>query len=274
LRHEPVDEVIERVEVALQTHLDRSSAVRKRRTVGARSERGTWVRIERRPFARIGVQGWNGAECASLLEDVAQPRWKASVSWRDDSEGVMWRADESELLPGTPVKPGGVLTEAPKLPGEWWGGFNTSLDALASAHTTRVATPDTVMITQAHVDEVIRAAFPGFRAAELEEWRPAHADLNWANVTGPRFCLFDWEDWGMAPRGLDSASLWAQSLAVPELAERVSRERVGDLSSRDGKVMALFCCAKITGPYAHPEDPRLPPARLAAEQLVAELRVG
>lgn len=76
------------------------------------------------------------------------------------------------------------------------------------------------------------------------------------------------------PRGLDSASLWAQSLAVPELAERVRRERDSVLGGRDGKVMALFSCAKIAGPYAHPDDPRLRPARLAAEKLMAELRVG
>jgi hypothetical protein len=274
LRREPVDEVVARVEDALQTRLDRAGVVRKRRTIGARSERGTWVRIERRPFARIGAQGWNDAECAALLAGVTQPTWWSAVSWRDDADGVMWRADETDLLPGTPVMSGGVLGEAPELPGEWWETLNSSLDALADVHTTRVATPDTVVITQAHVSEVIWAAFSGAPAVVLGDWRPAHADLNWANVTGPRFCLFDWEDWGMAPRGLDAASLWAQSLAVPEVAERVQTERRRDLESRDGKVMALFACARIAGPYAHPEDPRLHPARLAAEQMLEELQRG
>jgi hypothetical protein len=258
----------------LRTRLDRGTAVRKRRTIGARTDRGTWVRIERRPFARIGGQGWNGAECAALLEGVVQPVWRSAVSWRDDGEAVMWRADETDLLPGAPVKPGGVLTGDPGLTGEWWAGLNSSLDALAAQRTTRVATPDTVTITQAHVDEVIRSAFPGPLNTAVERWTPAHADMNWANVTSPRFCLFDWEDWGMAPRGLDSASLWAQSLGVPALAERVRRERGEDLGSRDGKVLMLFVCAKIAGPYAHPEDPRLEPARRAAERLVEELQAG
>lgn len=263
---------MERVERALQTSLDRDGAVRKRRTIGARPDRDTWVRIERRPFARIGVQGWNGAESAALLAGVAQPVWRSAMSWRDDAEGVMWRADEMGLLPGEPVKPGGVLTEAPELPGEWWAALNSSLDALAGARTTRVATPDTVLITQAHVSEVVQSAFPGAPTAIVQEWRPAHGDLHWANVTGPRFCLFDWEDWGIAPRGLDSASLWAQSLAVPELADRVRWERRRDLESRDGKVMALFACAKIVGPHAHPEDPRVRLAGLAVEQLMEKLR--
>ncbi|MFF4412397.1 hypothetical protein ACFYY8_07670 [Streptosporangium sp. NPDC001559] len=48
--------------------------------------------------------------------------------------------------------------------------------------------------------------------------------------------MFDWEDWGMAPYGLDAASLWGASLAVPALADRVRSERRDDLESRDGKL--------------------------------------
>ena len=274
LRKESADEVLVRVEKALGTRLDRGTVVRKRRTIGARTDRGTWVRIERRPFARVGDQGWNGAECAALLEGVVQPVWRAAVSWRDEAEAVMWRADETDLLPGTPVVPGGVITVDPGLTSEWWQALNSTLDALSAQQTTRVATPDTVPISQAHVDEVIRSAFPDPLKTTIERRVPAHGDLNWANVTSPRFCLFDWEDWGMAPRGLDSACLWTQSLAVPALADRVRQERRGDLDSRDGKVMTLFACAKIAGPHAHPEDPRLEPARRAAERLVKDLQTG
>lgn len=64
------------------------------------------MRIERRPFTRIGSQGWNGAECAALLTGVAQPAWRAAVSWRDEGDAVMWRADETDLLPAPPVKAG------------------------------------------------------------------------------------------------------------------------------------------------------------------------
>ncbi|GAA2118025.1 hypothetical protein GCM10009759_64920 [Kitasatospora saccharophila] len=134
-----------------------------------------------------------------------------------------------------------------------------------------MATPDTELITQAHVDEVIRAAFPTAANTGVTSWRAAHADLNWANVT-IEFCLFDWEDWGMAPRGLDSASLLAASLAVPALAARVRRERRADLESRDGKVMRLFMLAKIAGPHAHPADPRVELARAEARELIRDLQ--
>jgi hypothetical protein len=273
LRARPVGDVLDHVEQSLLLRLERDTVVRKRRTVGAKSDRGTWVRIERRGIARIHEQGWNGTECAAILEGVVQPQWFASVAWRDPAEAVMWRADETEVLPGEPVKPGGVLTADPGLPSAWWEALNASLDALATQKTTRIATPDTVIITPDHVTESIRSVFPEVDGTTIEQWAPAHADMNWANVAGPVFCLFDWEDWGMAPRGLDSASLWGNSLAVRGLAERVRRER-RVLDSRDGKVMMLFVLSKIAGPYANIDDPRFEPARQEAARLIEDLQVG
>lgn len=273
LRVEPVDDILDETERALRTRLDRETLLRKRRSLGARTDRGSWVRIERRPFDRVGGQGWNGTECAALLEGVAMPRWHRGVSWRDPEVAVMWRVDETDLLPGAPVG-GSVLAADPQLPEEWWRALNASLDALATQHTTRVATPDTVMITESGVAAAVRRFLPESVDTALDRWRPAHADLNWANVSGPEFSLFDWEDWGMAPRGLDAASLWGNSLAVPALAERVHRERRHDLESRDGRLMTLFVCAKILAPDAHPEDPRLEPARAMAARVADDLQAG
>ncbi len=148
---------------------------------------------------KITDQGWNGTECAARLEGVVQPAWLGCVVWRDTSEPVMWRADETELLPGAPVGTA-VLSEAPELPDEWWEALNASLNALAAQSTTRVATPDTVTVTQALVTESIRSVFPDDFDTTVKRWVPAHADLNWANMTSPAFSLFDWEDWGNAHR--------------------------------------------------------------------------
>lgn len=273
LRVEPVDKVLDCAETSLRTHLERGTVVRKRRSVGARTDRGTWVRVERRGLDRIGPQGWDGTECAARLDGVAQPEWHGSVVWRDPDEQAMWRADETDLLPAPPIGTA-VLSEDPGLPDEWWAELSASLDALMGQVTRRIATPDTVTITQAVVTESIRSVFPDDFGTTVEDWVPAHADLNWANMTAPTFCLFDWEDWGNAPRGLDSASLWASSLAVPALADRVRQERRRDFESRDGKLMTLFAASKILGPHAHPEDPRIEPARLVAEETVAELQSG
>ncbi|MFJ1599924.1 hypothetical protein [Streptomyces sp. NPDC088261] len=273
LRVEPVDELLERVERALRTRLDPDTVVRKRRSVGARTDRDTWVRVERRPLGKISEQGWNGTESAARLEGVARPAWQGCVVWRDPDEPVMWRADETDLLPGNPIGTA-VLSEEPVLSEEWWRAFGASLDALTRNTTSRVATPDTVTITQAVVTESIRSAFPEEIDTTVERWGPAHADLNWANMSAPVFSLFDWEDWGNAPQGLDAATLWAASLAVPTLADRVRRERRHDFESRDGKLMTLFVCSKILGPHAHPEDPRIDPARRMSRQFTADLQAG
>ncbi|WP_416970580.1 hypothetical protein [Streptomyces sp. 4F14] len=273
LRVRPVGEVLDRVGRALQVILLPDTVVRKRRSVGVRTARDTWVRIERRLLDKIPDQGWNGTESAARLEGIAQPEWHGCVVWRDADESAMWRADETDLLPGAPVG-SAMVSEDPELPDAWWEALNTSLDALASQGTRRVATPDTVTITQTLVTQSIRGVFSGDFDTTVERWVPAHADLNWANMTTPAFSLFDWEDWGTAPLGLDSASLWASSLAVPALAERVRSERRSDFESRDGKVMTLFVCSKILGPYAHPKDPRLEPARRMAERVIGELQAG
>ncbi|KPI25167.1 hypothetical protein OV320_8372 [Actinobacteria bacterium OV320] len=271
LRRESLDGVLDRVERSLQVRLDRETVVCKRRTVGARTDRDSWVRVERRGFDRIGAQGWNGPESAAVLSGVVMPSWYAGFSWREPGEPVMWRADEMELVNAAPVGQAALVIEDPRLQDAWWSALSASLDALATQSAPRVATPDTETITQELVTRTLGEVFPEVTDTTLEEWRPAHADLTWANVTGPEFCMIDWEDWGMAPRGLDAATLWGHSLAVPALAERVWSERRPDLESRSGLLMALFFCAKVAGPHAHPEDPRLEPARKEAARLIAEL---
>ncbi|MFJ9841749.1 hypothetical protein ACIRYZ_15010 [Kitasatospora sp. NPDC101155] len=272
LRQELVDHILDQVEQRLGTRLDRRSVVRKRRTVGAGTDRGSWTRVERRPWPRAREQGWGGFEAAAALASVAMPRWYGSTTWQDPDDRAIWHVDETSLLPELPVG-AAVVTIDPELPGDWWRSLNASLAALAVHRTARVAAPDTERITQQLIDDTIKAAFPGTHDTRVDQWCPAHADLNWANVTGPgEFCMFDWEDWGMAPRGLDSASLYAASLAVPALADRVRRERWADLESRDGLLMQLFVLAKIVGPHASPNDPRMGLAHREAARLIRVLQ--
>ncbi|GAB3873901.1 hypothetical protein GCM10029964_014960 [Kibdelosporangium lantanae] len=278
LRKSDASPVIKRVSNALDVQFDLTTRVDKRRSIGARTSRGTWVRIEVRSLAKIIAQGQpaNGMEAAELLHGIAKPAWLAAVSWRDTvgDDEVMWRADEVEFVSQSPVRSRGSLREDPDLSDAWWTEFNTSLDNLMSQRSTRIATPDTEVITQELVSRVIEQAFPdqiGTCVAD-EEWVPAHADLNWANVTGPDCWVLDWEDYGLAPRGLDAATLWVASLAVPSLAERVFRERRKDLESRSGKLMVLFHCCKILNDSGARDSPIFQPVFDAATRLVADLR--
>jgi hypothetical protein len=129
LRNESVEDVLRTVEAGLSMQLDRQSATKKRRSVGARSDRGTWVRIEVRPLTKIAAQGQtaNGTEAAELLTGIAKPTWYRSLTWLDAAGAAIWRADEIQFVPASPVRSQGPLRDALTLPDTWWDTLNTSL---------------------------------------------------------------------------------------------------------------------------------------------------
>lgn len=271
LRRIDSSDVVGRVESALGVRLRQAGSVRKRRSIGAPTDRGTWIRIEVRGLDKLGGQGW-GAEAAHTLDQVAKPLWHAGFSWFDAAREVMWRADETERIMDAPVKPGGLLTIDPRLSPEWWATFDRSLDALAAHRTPRLATVDTEPMSQRRLTATIEHVFPGMIDTEVEEWDCAHADLGWANLTAPRCYLLDWEDWGVSPRGTDAAKLWSSSLALPALADAVREHRHADLGSRTGRLMMLFYCSQIIATTPGHTSPLHPQAGDAADSIIRELR--
>jgi hypothetical protein len=224
------------------------------------------VRVECRGPERFDGQGW-GLEAAQVLDSVPMPQWHAGISWLDPERRVMWRADETQLIDESPV---GRPANAPGLPDAWWQAFNVAMDQLAGHVTTRIATPDCERISSERVEAAIRKVFPDCANLRIDEWTTAHADLNWANMTGPKLWILDWEDHGRAPRGLDAANLWAGSLALPEIAEKIYHGRRRDMESRTGQVMQLFKCAELLS-WADEREPLHVPARQEAERLRALL---
>jgi hypothetical protein len=144
------------------------------------------------------------------------------------------------------------------------------MDALADTPTTRLATPDCEPITTDRIDTAIHKTFPDVHT-RIEEWTTAHADLNWANITGPHLQILDWEDWGQAPRGLDAATLWFASLTTPEIAAKIRHHRHTDLNSPTGRTIMLFRCAELLT-WADPSEPLYTPATREAEELITSLR--
>jgi len=262
LRRVDADDVLDTVEKALHTQLKRTNAVIKRRSMGFRSDRDTWMRIECRGVERLDGQGW-GLEAAAVLSGVPIPQWYAGMSWHDQHRRVMWRADETQLIDHAPIR---RPADASMLPDSWWTEFDTAMDELAATPTPRLATPDLEPISVERIRAAIAKVLPG-ADTPIEEWSTAHADLNWANMTGPGLWILDWEDWGRAPRGLDAANLWFSSLAVPGLAEKVLRHRQDDLESPTGRTMRLFKCAEVLA-WADETEPLYGPAKQAAQQLL------
>jgi hypothetical protein len=106
-KYEP-DSEIERVQRQLDTQFDVTTEVRKRRSLGFRTDRSTWARIEIRDVARMDGQGW-GVEDAALINGVSIPAWYQGMSWIDRALGVMWRVDETDLITDSAIRPGGIL---------------------------------------------------------------------------------------------------------------------------------------------------------------------
>ena len=269
LRKHPIDSIVKRVQRQLDKHFDPTTEVRKRRSLGFRTDRDTWVRIEIRDLARLDGQGW-GIEEAAVLDGVAMPAWHQGLSWIDHDLSAMWRVDETDLVTHPSIKPGGILTVEPELSKSWWAAFSSSLDALAKHPTTRVATSAGSRITQERISAAIRQVFPDIDTT-ITEWTTAHADFAWPNLTAPTCYVLDWEDWGVAPRGYDAATLRGESLAVPALAERIYQERRTDLDSRSGQLSQLYYYTKVIA-AGERSGPLLAPATELANRLVTALR--
>ncbi len=268
LRTQSRAELIARAERALGVRLLPEQAVCKRRSLGMATERGTWVRISVSPAEDAAERG--GLEAtAALPTSVRHPRWHQGVCWYDGE--LLWRAEETELVTDPVIQPGGgVLATDPQLPQVWWHQLSDALSELSTVSTSRVATPHTRPITQQRVTSTIQAVFPDVETT-IEEWTLAHADFSWVNVTAPTCRILDWEDFGLAPRGWDAATLWVNSLAVPALAEQVQRVFAADLGSRTGLLCQLHACAELLVAGEDYAGPLAAPVRNAAERLVTAL---
>lgn len=129
LRRQSIEAVLDHVEAGLRVRFDRSTLVRKRRSVGVGTDRGTWVRIEARPLVKIGVQGQagNGTEAAALLHGIAKPAWYRALSWYDSTGQAVWRADETELVMCLLAR--GI---------RWWSRFRRYIVGRAQIHPARL----------------------------------------------------------------------------------------------------------------------------------------
>lgn len=252
---------------ALDVALRADQAVCKRRSVGAPTEKGTWVRLS--VCAAASAAERPGLEAtAGLPGEVACPRWLRSRSWHEGD--LLWRAEETEQVTEPVIQTGGILTTDPELSAQWWQRLHTSLQSLAVMPTARVATPHTRPISQPRISDLIADVAPAVETT-VTEWSVAHADVSWVNLTGPHCWILDWEDFGAAPRGWDAATLWAASLAVPTLAKQVQQVFATDLNTRTGLVCQLYQVAELIRAGADYAGSLFAPAQAAQERLVSAL---
>jgi hypothetical protein len=272
MREQAHGDVLDLAEGWLGVTLDRAGGVYGNSgvTAGFRTGQGRWLRLQWRPRWRVNCQAWSGLECASAVRGVAMPELFRSVRWADRARDAVWRADEMSLAASPAVSATGGVDRDPGLTAGWWDSLARSLDALAAHETDRVG------MRQDHLTARIREIYGTGIDTTVREWAAAHADLHWGNLTAPDFCVLDWEDWGMAPRGLDAATLWGFSLGVPSLTARIEQAFGPDLSTRSGRLAQLLFCANTARSFARHgrEMPFTEPARQAAARLTKTLAAG
>ncbi|MGH3696264.1 MAG: hypothetical protein ACRDRX_20100 [Pseudonocardiaceae bacterium] len=265
------DDVIAQVERRLDVRLDRSASRTGAwaHSAGHRTHRETWVRVDSRTPSWIQPQSWIGAEAASVIPGVPQPRWLQTATWTDTERSKVWRAEEMELVTDPViVAVGTMLTADPGLPDSWWVQLRAVLTVLAVFPTLRVSGRQELITRR--ISQVLGGAVD----TTVTEWTTSHGDLHWGNLTSPTLWLLDWADWGLAPRGNDAACLWGSALAVPDIAARVHAEFRDDLDSRSGRIARLWVCSNIVRMVGRREDATAlaEPARDAADELVTSLQ--
>ncbi|MFF4948668.1 hypothetical protein [Streptomyces chattanoogensis] len=196
----------------------------------------TWLRMASAPPGNGTGKLWEGpAASRALPEDVRRPRLLDLADYEKD--GWEYRAELYVRSTDPVISASPVLSATPTLPEDWWGGLRTSLTALSSVPTGRIAVRE----------EYVGRAVPQFtgHAVDTIEWTTAHGDLHWANLTGPTMLLMDWEGWGTAPVGYDAACLLLHSLHVPDMAARVRAEFNDVLGTQESRVGQLVACAEL-----------------------------
>jgi hypothetical protein len=270
LRRLALEEPLSIAEAALGCQVDAEHAVYgwRGKSVGFPTVDGSaWIRLTNRPLDRINERTWTGDECASVLSGVSKPELLRSYRWTDVGLQIVWKADEMTIVGDPPIAPDPYVVIAPRLGEDWWAVLTASLESLALSKTGRVAVRQDLISRR--ISEVSgRRVDPA-----VDEWRPAHGDLHWANLAAPRCVILDWEGWGSGPRGYDAALLWAFSLGVSSLADEILGRFREDFATRTGTLARLFVCSELlhmVGTYG--DHPFLEgPLKLASDDLIRQL---
>lgn len=142
-------------------------------------------------------------------------------------------------VPGAPCSETPEIHESIELSESWWAELRRTLQEIRSLPTDRVSVTSTGLV------EVINECFERRIDVSTVSWSTAHGDLHWANLRHPQFGLVDWEFWGLAPSGIDEATLYLTSLLNVTQAEQVRTRLRPILENRSGLIAQLYVCARL-----------------------------
>jgi hypothetical protein len=207
--------------------------------VGFRSRRGNWT---------------GEAELtADSVADVPKPALLNHAQWSRDK--LTWRALHFAFAPAAMVADTAWVFAAPRnLDEGWYAELKRAVGKTSDTPISR---------WQSHPGTIAKTIVDRFGSRapfQVSEWRTAHGDLGWNNITAPELVLIDWEYWGAAPRASDAATLLTNSVMEPGTYRRIEELFADDLDTSSGLVARLYQIARrlseIEAGYADPRQHR------------------
>jgi hypothetical protein len=219
-----------------------------------------WLRVS--PFLEheMSRKAWRGTAEAAVISGVSKPALLHRIEWRADGpEPVPVSAEVLTLVTDPVASRERFLQTAPDLPPEWFRDLAASLAALRAYPTERrfpVHSPEEYGYL---LSATYRRPVP---ATCVPESGTEHIDLNWENITAPRFCVLDMEHWCTAVAGYGAAYLYLTALEVPAVAARVYEALADVLDTPSGRYAQLVAAALIIRNLTRLPDPGGLAARL------------
>ena len=219
-----------------------------------------WLRVS--PFLEHEMSGkaWRGTAEAAAIEGVCQPALLHRIVWQASGPApVPVSAEVLTLVTDPPASRERFLRTAPDLPDDWFTDLAASLAALRAYRTDRrfpVHDADEYgyLLSATYGRPVPAGCVPAFGTE--------HIDLNWENITAPRFCILDMEHWCVAVTGYGAAYLYLTALEVPAVAARVHEALADVLDTPSGRYAQLVAAALIIRNLTRLPDPGGLAARL------------
>jgi len=236
--------------------LDPGSRVHRYGSIGSpvafRGQRA-WLRVS--PFLEheMNRKAWRGTTEAAAISGISKPSLLHRIEW--DAEGpapVPVSAEVLTLVTDPVASRERYLRTAPDLPADWFRDLSASLAALRAYPTDRRfpvhdAEEYGYLLSATYRRPVPVGCIPAFGTE--------HIDLNWENITAPRFCILDMEHWCVAVTGYGAAYLYLTALGVPAVAARVHHALADVLDTPSGRYAQLVAAALIIRNLTRLPDP-------------------
>jgi hypothetical protein len=221
-----------------------------------------WLRVS--PFLEHEMSGkaWRGTAEAAAIPGVSKPALHHRIEWHTDGPPpIPVSAEVLTLVTDPPASRERFLRAAPDLPADWFSDLRTSLAALHAYPTDRQFPVHDAEEYGYLLSATYRRPVP---ADCVPVFGTEHIDLNWQNITAPRFCILDMEHWSLAVAGYGAAYLYLTALEVPAVADQIHEALADELNAPSGRYAQLVAAALILRNLTRLPDPGHLAARLHA----------